>query len=232
MGKSYFTILGISSDATAEEIRSAYRRLAKAFHPDHFTGGGEKFREIQEAYTVLGDTEKRHAYEMHTRKKSNPSSHRPPHHPEPEPLIPEDRPVDLGKISSVNSFESFTPSLNEILDWFQGNFSHSNKPKSGRVQNLTLEVILTPEQVRRGGFARIAVPPQPLCPTCHGHAGSGFQECPRCAGYGTISGEIPIQVSFPPGLTRDHTVLIPLDRYGIRNTRMTVLFRPTGIDPF
>ena len=46
MAKSYFAILGISSGATADEIRSAYRRLAKEFHPDHYTGDSEIFRDI------------------------------------------------------------------------------------------------------------------------------------------------------------------------------------------
>ncbi|MGW8324687.1 MAG: J domain-containing protein, partial [Desulfobacterales bacterium] len=56
MAKSYFIILGVSPGATADEIKSAYRRLAKEFHPDHYAGGNETFREIQEAYSVLGNT--------------------------------------------------------------------------------------------------------------------------------------------------------------------------------
>jgi len=60
-------ILGISSGATADEIRSAYRRLAKEFHPDHYTGGSERFRDIQEAYSVLGNSRRRRAYEQKIR---------------------------------------------------------------------------------------------------------------------------------------------------------------------
>ena len=63
MAKSYFAILGLSSDATADEIRSAYRRLAKEFHPDHYAGDSETFREIQEAYSVLGNIRRRRDYE-------------------------------------------------------------------------------------------------------------------------------------------------------------------------
>ena len=102
--------------------------------------------------------------------------------------------------------------------------------KSGRVQNLTLEVILTPEQARRGGNARIMVPAQAVCPTCRGQGGVGFYECLRCAGEGSISGEMPVSVAFPPGLTKDHAVMIPLNRFGLPNTHITVLFRPTAID--
>jgi molecular chaperone DnaJ len=71
---------------------------------------------------------------------------------------------------------------------------------------MTLEVTLTPEQARRGGNARIILPARAVCPTCRGHSGVGLYECLRCAG------EMPISVAFPPGLTKDHAVVIPLDR--------------------
>jgi molecular chaperone DnaJ len=230
MAKSYFAILGISPNATVDEIRSAYRRLAKEFHPDHYTGSSERFRNIQEAYSVLGNRRRRREYEQSIRKVPIRTPLRPTTSPEPEPLIPEDSPVELGEISPVRSFQSFTPSFDEIFDWLWRNFSDLTQPKSARVQNLTLEVTLTPVQARRGGNARVMVPAQAVCPTCRGHGGVGFYECARCAGEGVISGEMPVSVSFPPGISKDHAVMIPLDRFGIPNTHITVLFRPTGID--
>jgi DnaJ-class molecular chaperone len=228
MAKSYFAVLGISPKATGDEIRSAYRRLVKEFHPDHYTGSSERFRDIQEAYSVLGNRRRRREYEQSIRKVPIKTPLRPSSYPEPEPLIPEERPADLGEVSPVRSFQSFTPSFDEVFDWLWRNFSDLAAPKSGRVENLTLEVILTAEQARQGGNAKIMVPAQAVCPTCRGHGGLGFYECMRCAGEGAISGEIPVSVSFPPGLTKDHAVMIPLDRFGIRNIHLTVLFRPTG----
>ena len=226
MAKSYFAILGISSGATKDEIRSAYRRLAKEFHPDHYAGSSEKFQDIQEAYSVLGDNRRRREYEQSIRKVSPETPMRRTRHPEPEPLIPEERPVDLGEVSPVRSFQSFTPSFDEIFDWLWSNFSSLEQPKSGRVKNLTLEVTLTPDQARRGGNARIMVPARAVCPTCRGRGGVGYYECARCTGEGVISGEMPVSVSFPPGLTRDHAVMISLKRFGLPNTHITVLFRP------
>ena len=228
MAKSYFAVLGISPKATGDEIRSAYRRLVKEFHPDHYTGSSERFRDVQEAYSVLGNSRSRREYEQSIRKVPIKTPLRPSSYPEPEPLIPEERPVDLGEVSPVRSFQSFTPSFDEVFDWLWRNFSDLAAPKSGRVENLTLEVILTAEQARQGGNVKIMVPAQAVCPTCRGHGGVGFYECMRCAGEGAISGEIPVSVSFPPGLTKDHAVMIPLDRFGIRNIHLTVLFRPTG----
>jgi len=230
MAKSYFAILGISPDATTDEIRSAYRRLAKEFHPDHYAGGSERFQDIQEAYAVLGNRRRRSEYEQNIQKVARKTPLRRAAYPEPEPLIPEEKPADLGEISPVRSFQSFTPSFDEIFDWLWSHFSDLAPPKSGRIQNMTLAVTLTAEQARRGGNARIMVPARAVCPTCRGQGCVGFYECLRCAGEGVISGEMPISVAFPPGLTQDHAVVIPLDRFGIRHINITVLFRPTKID--
>jgi DnaJ-class molecular chaperone len=228
MAKSYFAILGIKRNATVDEIRSAYRRLAKEFHPDHYAGDSENFRQIQEAYTVLGNSRRRHEYERQIAKAGRKPHRGPARYPAAEPLIPEERPFDVGDVSPVRSFQSFTPSLDEIFDWLWQNFSSLSPHKSGRVENLTLEVPLTPDQARRGGSARILVPARAVCPTCRGYGGVGFYECTRCAGEGAISGEVPVSVAFPPGLIKDHAVMIPLDRFGIRNLHLTVLFRPAG----
>lgn len=228
MAKSYFAILGITPNASADDIRSAYRRLAKEFHPDHYAGGDDRFQEVQEAYSVLGDRRKRSEYKQNIKKPPRRSSETRTTHTEPEPLIPNERPVDIGEISPVRSFQSFTPSTNEIFDWLWDNFSNLSQPKSGRIQDLTLEITLTPEQARRGGNARIIVPAQVNCPSCRGYGGVGPYECLRCAGEGSLSGEIPVSVSFPPGLIKDHAVMVPLDRFGVRNVHVTVLFRPSG----
>jgi len=120
------------------------------------------------------------------------------------------------------------PSFDEMFDWLWRNFSGLDWPKSGRVENLTLDVPLTREQAVRGGTTRIMVPARAVCPVCRGCGGVGFYECARCAGEGAISGEVPVSLSFPAGLRRDQAVVIPLDRFGIRNLQLTVIFRLTN----
>jgi len=226
MAKSYFAILGVSSSASPEDIKAAYRRLAKEFHPDRFEGDSESFRRIQEAYSVLGDTRRRVEYERSLEPIRPDRPVRP--YPGPEPLIPVERSADLGDISPLRSFHTFHPSFDPIFDWLWENFSSLEPPQSGRIQNLNLEVTLTREQARRGGTARIRVPARAICPVCRGEGGIGFYECHRCAGEGVISGEVPVAVAFPPGLTGDHAVGIHLDRFGLRNIHLTVWFRPSG----
>jgi DnaJ-class molecular chaperone len=230
MAKSYFTILGITTSATMDEVRSAYRRLAKDFHPDHYSGGSDRFRDIQEAYSVLGDPGRRRQYENQIRRSSIQIPVRRSSEPEPEPLIPEESKTGIEEISPVRSFHNYTPSVDEIFDWLWSNFSSLDRPKSGRVENLTMEVPLTSIQALTGGNARVMVPVHATCPTCQGFGNIGMYRCSRCAGEGAISGEMPVVVSFPPGLTEDHAVMVPLDRFGIRNIHLVVLFRPTGAE--
>jgi molecular chaperone DnaJ len=227
MAKSYFAILGLRSSASPEEIRAAYRRLVKEFHPDNFTSDSGPFLRIQEAYSVLSDARKRNEYEQSLVKSSARRSAVKRTYPEPEPLIPKQQPADLGEISPLRSFQTFTPSIDEIFDWLWNNFSSLARPKSGRLQNLTLEIPLTREEAMRGGNARVMVPAQAVCPVCHGYGGIGLYECFRCAGEGAVSGEVPVAISFPAGLSSDHVVIIPLERFGIRNLQLTVLFRLT-----
>ena len=110
MAKSYFAVLEITSNATVDEVHSAYRRLAKRFHPDHYQGGSERFQQIQEAYAVLSDPASRSAHEKTLSNVAVRKAHeiRPRAHP--EPLIPRSGPVDLGANSPVRPVETrFTP---------------------------------------------------------------------------------------------------------------------------
>ena len=226
MAKSYFAILGVSSNASSAEIQSAYRRLAKEFHPDHYDGDSEPFIRVQEAYSILGNPLRRRAYEDTLARQKPVSQPGSPRQSGPEPLIPEDKSIDFGEISPVRSFQRYTPSMDEVFDWLWQNFTTMDPPKSRRIENLILEVLLTREQARHGGNAKVMVPAWATCPACRGLGHIGVYECRQCAGEGAITGEIPVTISFPAGITSDHSVMIPLERFGIRNLYLTVLFRP------
>lgn len=131
--------------------------------------------------------------------------------------------TDIDHISLVRSFQTFTPSFDEIFDWLWNNFSTFHYPKSGSVQNLTIEVPLSIEQALLGGNVRVMVPVRAICKTCRGDGNVGPYECTHCAGEGAIVGEVPVLLAFQAGLKRNQAVMIPLDRYGIRNLHLTVL---------
>lgn len=98
MPKDYYLVLGIPSDASLDDIKEAYRRLAKAYHPDHYGDQASPFLAIQEAYSVLSDPIRRqtHDLDLMAKKKHSrqPLPVRPVHrYTRPEPLIPEPEPL-------------------------------------------------------------------------------------------------------------------------------------------
>ena len=229
MAKNYYAILGILSNAKAGEIKAAYRSLTKEFHPDNFRGGSDIFQQIQEAYSILSDVQKRRQYDQNLIYGKTNVSLGNKFSTEKELSLPDKPLSEIDNISIVRSFQTFTPSFDEIFDWLWNNFSTYNYPKSGCVQNLTIEVPLSKEQALSGGNVRIMVPARAICKTCRGYGNVGPYECSRCAGEGAITGEVPIIVAFQPGLKRNQAVMIPLDRYGIRNLHLTVLFCPSDV---
>lgn len=233
MAKNYYVILGISPRATGDDIKAAYRRLAKESHPDRYGGNLRTFLDIREAYSVLGDENRRREYDERLSERTRPpyqgfSKYATPSEPEAEPLIPGQGPAHLHDISLVRSFQTFAPSFDEIFERLWNNLRGLAQPKSEEIQNLTVEVPITPDQAQRGGQARILVPGRACCPTCSGCGAVGYYECPRCAGEGCIAGELPVNISFPPGLSGTHTVLVSLERFGIRNCYLSVNFRVTA----
>jgi DnaJ-class molecular chaperone len=231
MAKNYYHILGISYDAARGDIRAAFHELARKFHPDVTGGTSEGFLDIQEAYSVLSDPSQRRAYD----RELSAARARPVRRGGIEPLIPEQRGVeplrsreqrgDLGEISLTRSFRTYAPSFDEVFDYLWRNFSSINPPKAEGVRSLGVEVTITPEEAHFGGHARIMVPAQAVCPTCHGRGGVSMYECWRCAGEGAITGEFPVTLTVPPGIPDRYAVELSLSHLGISNCYLTVIFR-------
>jgi DnaJ-class molecular chaperone len=225
MAETYFAILGITPNATPEEIRSAYRRLAKKFHPDRFEGGSGRFRQIQEAYSILGNSSKRSAYKQSLEKASGHSFAGAAHGLQPEPLVRKQRPMTAGKKRSRQTWVSeFDEMFERIWDFFSG----SRWYESGREDHLALEVPLTREQAARGGRAQIMVPARVRCPMCRGFGGDFFFECRRCEGQGVVYAQVPVSVPFPPGISGEYAVRIPLEQFGLGDMDLTVVFQPAA----
>jgi len=232
MPKNYYIILGIPANSSQDEIKSAYRRLAKEFHPDHY-GQSNPFLNIQEAYSVLGDPMLRRRYDTlvqenrrhSTRPKNVEPLEKTRYQSEAEPLIPERRSAGGRDVSLLRSFHSYGPSFDSLFDRWFSNFSETSPPKSERLENLTVVVPLTPEQAFHGGHVRLKVPAKLRCSSCNGQGSVGLYECWRCSGQGILHGEYPVIISYPAGIPDNHTVRLSLERYGIRNLYLTVNFR-------
>jgi curved DNA-binding protein CbpA len=139
--KNYYLILGVSSSATLEEIKSAFRRRAMELHPDRSGMESGPFQELQEAYGVLGDPERRRRYDGSTdvtvvrrasrRRSAEPLAGR--RRPEPfDPLNPfgsETQTQTIRDVSLAESLEFFHPSFDEIFDRLWRNFEDVTRTK-------------------------------------------------------------------------------------------------------
>lgn len=226
MAKSYFAILGVTVEASQKEIRSAYRRLAKEYHPDYYKGDSEAFRQIQEAYAVLGDPHRRKAYEkshvaVKVRRTETPALGR-----KPEPLIPEAIPAAFEDMSSARARRRFAYSTDDIFDRFWRSDSLFDRFGLERGRHLTIEVKLSRDAAASGGIAKLIVPARVVCPACGGSGGSVLFACRRCGGSGAVTEEVPVPVPFPAGIFEDHSAKISLERFGMQDTLLTVVFRP------
>src|SRR3954453_12550782 len=161
--RDLYSVLGVSRKATADEIKKAYRKLARKYHPDRNQGdkqSEERFKEVQEAYDTLSDPEKRKQY-------------------------------DAGGMFSgfgPRGFGGggFTSDLGDIFSTFFGRRGGARQPPA-RGRDLETEVRLSFEQAMEGAEVAVTVPKHSTCPTCHGSGakpGTSPTVCPRCGGRG------------------------------------------------
>jgi molecular chaperone DnaJ len=235
MPKNYYLILGVSSKASEEDIRAAFRRRALKLHPD--TSGLESgpFLELQEAYGMLSDPTRRRRYDQEIRPLTarrrpwGPAAEPPvAERPKGEPFRPIQAADSFREVSLGDSLVHSGPAFDELFARWWSNFASISRPKSETLESLTLEILISPEEARRGGTVRVEVPAQATCPACGGHGVVGPYECWRCEGHGAFTTDYPVLVPYPPGTHEGYAVQIALNRFGIENLYLTVLFRVSG----
>ncbi len=239
VAKNYYLILGITEDASREDVRTAFRRRAMELHPDRSGMESGPFQEVQEAYSVLGDPERRRGYDREYGVQMGHGGRRGRRGRRAEPLVPEQRPAEpfrpvepargFRDLSPLESFESFTPSFDELFERVWSNFEPLSRPKAEGLESLTMEVVLSPEEARFGNRVRVRVPARARCTECGGRGSVGFYECWYCEGHGALMTEYPVEISVPPGTRDGDAVRIPLTQFGIENFYLTLLFRVSGV---
>jgi molecular chaperone DnaJ len=239
MPKNYYLILGITEDASREDVKSAFRQRALELHPDRSGMESGPFQELQEAYSVLGDPERRRRYDREYGVQIARGLRRGRGRRSAEPLVAEwppaeqFRPVEQARgfreLSPLESFETYAPSFEELFERFWGNFEPGGRPKAERLESLTMEVLLSPDEARFGSRVRVRIPARARCTECGGHGTVGFYECWYCEGHGALMTECPVDVPVPPGTRDGDAVRIPLTQFGIENFYLTLLFRVSAV---
>ena len=207
--KDLYHVLGVSKDATAAEIRSAYRRRARAVHPDCSAEDGQSFRELQQAYDILGDPARRQAYDRRRRPAT-----RQPHPARDEPTR-----------SSPSPFAGDDQS--GLLSELRRHFGHQAAPQRqppASERDLNLRVRITPREARHGGHLHFRLSVPQVCPRCGGSGATGFYRCPTCRGAGTVREKMPVELSFPPGMHDGQRTTVSLAPIGLPQLNLTLSF--------
>lgn len=189
--KDYYKILGVAENASADEIKKAYRKLAKQYHPDanpNDPAAAERFKEISESYSVLSDDDKRKQYDQvrkfgsfagfgAARSGAGGAAGAP------------------GGASAGGAGSFSFEDLGGLGDLFSSIFDAS-KRRGGRAQgpqrgqNVEYAVEISFELAARGGKLPITVPITETCVTCQGSGaapGTAPVTCPECRGAGTVT---------------------------------------------
>ncbi len=176
MSEDYYSILGVKKNASTDEIKSAYRKLAMKYHPDRNPGdksAEENFKKINEAYSVLSDQEKRKNYDTFGKAGAN---------------------SNFGGGSGGFNFNGFDgdifDSFSDIFSGFTG-FGGSKKRNSVKKgENLRIKVRVTLEEIAVGAKKKVKISRYKKCSACNGNGAknSGMTEkCTNCNGSGYVT---------------------------------------------
>jgi len=198
---NYYRILEVPSGATQTQIRRAYLKLARKYHPDlnpENRFAEEKFKELQEAYQVLSDPDRRREFDDHSRPPP-PRTGRGPRaapHSSNRPSTPPKQ--GFGEfIQSIFGIKGArTPS---------GSSSKDTKSPGGSQAQLVLSL----EDAHRGGVHRITVLDRRRCPICRGRKKVDGRPCPQCRAAGQLHTPVNIDVNIPPGARNGSLIRVP-----------------------
>ncbi len=186
--RDYYEVLGVSKGASEDELKKAYRKEAKKYHPDLHPGDKEaevKFKEVNEAYEVLSDSDKRAKYDQFGHAGVDPNFG--------------------GGGGFGGGFGGFD--FGDIFDMFGGGFggfggNRRNGPRRG--QDIQKIVEVTFEEAAFGCKKQINVNKQENCPTCNGSGakpGTSPETCTRCGGRGQVENRTRTPLGFMTNVT-------------------------------
>ena len=168
MPKSLYEVLGVSKNASQDELKKAYRKLVREVHPDRNPGSEERFKEVQGAYDVLSDPEKRKQYDRFGSANGQPGA---------------------GAGGTTFDFGDF-----DLGDIFGGLFNRGGnrqQPQRGqRGNDVEVEVRVSFEDALQGVQTTVPVQLELACHTCHGTGaapGTAPIVCPNCNGSGVVA---------------------------------------------
>jgi molecular chaperone DnaJ len=191
----YYETLGVPRKATADDIRKAYRKLARKHHPDLNPGdksSEDRFKNVQEAYDILSDSKKREMYDQYGFYSDSGFAGPPPGSTNPHPgpdfsgfdFSDRDQFTGGGRRTDTGGFR-------DIFSQFFGGKGGPQEAQPGPEKGGDLEYVMDIDfwQAIRGTQAKLNISRYEVCGTCHGTGSSGGGEvtCPQCHGSGNVT---------------------------------------------
>lgn len=197
MARDFYEILGVPRNASDKEIRQAYRRLARKYHPDVNPGdkaAEARFKEINAAYEVLSDPEKRRKYDAYGDRWQYA-----------------DQIEEMQRRGGARAFRfgeggPFEFDLGDL--GFGGIFDLFRRGRRPRPADLTYAVEVTLEEAYHGATRLIQLAGQEPCPTCGGSGEIAGAICHVCEGAGVVERVRRLEVKIPPGVREGSRVRI------------------------
>lgn len=186
--KDYYKVLGVAKNASADDIKKAFRKLARKYHPDVNPGdkrSEEKFKEINEAYEVLSDTDKRRKYDMLG------------------PNWQDQFGFASGAGRRSSNFRSSPlnyDSNSGFSDFFEALFGRSTTPTRRTGEDIEQPVEVTLHEAYAGGMRTFNIQSTETCPVCRGTRVVAGKSCANCSGLGMLARNKRIQVKIPAGV--------------------------------
>lgn len=198
--KDYYVVLGVPKSAAEKDIKSAYRKLAKKWHPDANADNAqqaeEKFKEIQEAYEVLGDPEKRRKYDVLGSDWQQAAQQ-----------AEQQRRYRTTQHQTFDDFAGAGGGASGFSDFFDAFFSgvgrrqtQQSNPFSARGQDLETTIELTLRDSYDGGKKSVSLQLEDACARCRGTGTLNGSLCPTCHGTGTTLATKKFEVTIPKGI--------------------------------
>jgi len=214
--KDYYEVLGIKRGASEDQIKQAYRKLARKFHPDLNPGdksAEEKFKGLQEAYDVLSDPENRKLYDQYGdnwRAVKSGAGAPPPGWEGAQRSTRGAGPGAGGFDFGDFDFSDFRSAGGaggfDIFEEMFGGSGRGRGRRSGRGRDVEAELELSIEEAHRGVRRTIQMQVAETCPTCGGSGLKDGKPCETCGGAGQVLKPKTIEVNIPPGVRDGSTI--------------------------
>jgi len=204
--KDYYAVLGLQKGAAEKDIKSAYRKLARKWHPDanpeHTKEAEEKFKEISEAYEVLGDPDKRKKYDVlgsdWQRAARQAEQQRQYRSRQSDPNVHFD--FTNGGVGAGAGPSGFSDFFDMFFSGIGKRQTTQSQGFAMRGQDLETTIELGLRDVYDGGKKAVSLQVEDACPRCRGTGTDQMRICPQCNGTGHVLVNKKFEVTIPKGI--------------------------------